>query len=94
MKGILVSICGYMCLACIYCLAEHFPETFLYLEANTLILQSLVILSVLFNVTSIIFAIADFFRMSSAMNSILGVISLIMSVPYIVAAIMLLRIDN
>lgn len=94
MKGILISICGYICLACIYCLAKYFPETFLYLEANTLIMHSLFALSVLFNISAVIFAIADFFRTSSAMNSILEVFSLMISVPYIVVAVMLLRIDN
>lgn len=83
-----------MCLACIYCLAEYFPGSFLYLEANTVIMQSLIVLSVLFNIAAIVFSIADFFRVSSAMNLIFGAISLMISVPYIAVAVMILRIDN
>lgn len=83
-----------MCLACTCCLAKYFPGYFLYLEANTVIMQSLIVLSVLFNIAAIVFSIADFFRVSSAMNLIFGAISLMISVPYIAAAVMILRIDN
>lgn len=93
MKGILVSSCGYMCLACIYCLAEYFPGTFLYLEANTLIMQLLFGLSILFNITAIIFAVAGFSRMSSLADLVMGVLSLMVSLPYVVA-IMILMIHN
>lgn len=60
-----------MCLACSYCLAEYFPGAFLYMEINSLILQALFVPSGLFNIASVIFAIANFFRMSSARNFIL-----------------------